>query len=173
MAEWRTPQTQLNVKMSADELARVKALQERLQARYPAPVKVSVRMVILEALDALEARLRAQEGRQVAVTPPHVATGGAAFAPAESQRSHVGDDLALPDGWVSLHELAMQHGISHTLAGYHVRQGHLPAHAGSWKSRGSGKGWVKHALDADGQATFHRLGLARIRAPDCPFCQAE
>jgi hypothetical protein len=59
MAEQRTPQHQLNIKVSADELARVRAVQQRLEAigRYGPHVRATTRLVLLEGLDLLEAYL--------------------------------------------------------------------------------------------------------------------
>ncbi len=54
MAERTTKQLQLNVKVSAEELARVRALQARLQTRYGPNVRITTRTVLLEALSTLE-----------------------------------------------------------------------------------------------------------------------
>jgi hypothetical protein len=49
---------QLNVRMSAADMALLEELQKALQERAPRGVKVTQRMVILEALDALQTRER-------------------------------------------------------------------------------------------------------------------
>lgn len=57
---------QLNIRMTEEERERVERLREWLQQRLGPHVKVSERTVIMEALDALEAkraRLEADRGR--------------------------------------------------------------------------------------------------------------
>jgi excisionase family DNA binding protein len=123
---------------------------------------------------ALERRVRTLEGHREgrghqlapAASEPYPFPPQPESAPAPRQ-AHGGD--ALPDGWVSAHELASQHDVSPSLVAYHARRGRFTFHEGRWKRR-DGHGWVRHALDEDGQRAFHTLGLARSWTPVCPFC---
>jgi hypothetical protein len=53
----RTPQSQINIKLSKEEIARIERAKERLAARMDPKYRVTARIVILEALERLEVYL--------------------------------------------------------------------------------------------------------------------
>jgi hypothetical protein len=53
----KTKQTQLNIKFSPEDIQRIEKAKERLAARSDPKFRVTIRIVILEALERLESYL--------------------------------------------------------------------------------------------------------------------
>lgn len=157
-----------------DRLAEVAAEDGRtarsLSARLAA---LERRIAQLERIIRETARSDGQEGasddRGATLTPVSasngVATVSARYRAIPARRAGL---PPLPDGLVSVASFAEAHGIPPQTWRKALQVGRLPTVEGEWRV---GRALTRHALDADGRATFYRLWGDRPtfrRCSDCP-----